>query len=238
MRASYQHHPSALRNRGVITEALADIFLRHRLFDPTVPPPTGHPVLALEVASGSGAHIEVFAAAFKAITWQPSEYVARPEDTAVLKLIDSFGCEKFPNVRRACALDLNLDTSSFHAGWPPEVTAYAGQFSFVFASNLTHITPLQCTHGLLEGASKALCEGGLLCVYGPFKSEGRFTGDGGNEQFDKSLREQCPEWGYRDIEYVAEYALRHEMVLQSKKAMPANNFLLCLKKIVKAQGQL
>lgn len=238
-----QHHPSALRNRVHIAETLSGLFQSHGIIPGNAGASSSQPILALEFASGTGAHVEKFAEAFPEITWQPSEYVVPDElsagdigrigtrDGDVLDVIDSFGVAKFPNVLPACALDLNLETSSFNAGWPKEVTSRAGEYSVVFASNVMHITPLQCTHGVLEGASEALRDGGILCVYGPFKFEGKFTGDGGNERFDKSLRQRCAAWGYRDVEYVAEYGKRHNLVFQSKTDMPANNFLLCFKKV-------
>ena len=200
-------------------------------------------MLALEFASGTGAHLEVFAQRFPKITWQPSEYVPDdlPEgdvgrlgtrDGNILEAIDSVGAMKFvQNVKRAVALDLSRPFDE----WPrDEVVAHRGQFDFCFGSNITHITEFSCTQGMLEGSSKALCEGGggggILCLYGPFKLKGQFTGDGGNERFDASLRLRNSSWGIRDVELVEQIAKQHMLVLKNRVDMPANNFLLCFRK--------
>ena len=65
---------------------------------------------------------------------------------------------------------------------------------------------------LLSGAGTILKENGHLVVYGPFKIKGAFTGDGGNEKFDASLKERNPAWGYRDVEYIEEIAEQHGLV--------------------------
>ena len=230
------HHPSALRNRGPIVETLSKLLAEHGTLPSSS---TSTPMLALEFASGTGAHLEVFAKAFPEFHWQPSEYVVPDEiaagdigrigtrDGDVLRVIDAFGVEMFPdNVKPAIALDL----SKPFRDWSQQVVSLQGQFSFCFVSNVTHITPFACTHGLLEGAGKALRVGGVLCIYGPFKYKGEFTGDGGNERFDASLKKRNPLWGYRDVEHVCEIALQHNLELKNQVEMPANNFLLCLQK--------
>ena len=66
-------------------------------------------------------------------------------------------------------------------------------------------------------------------IYGPFKKDNRFTSVS-NAEFDKSLRTQNPEWGYRDIGQVAQEAKKNGLALQDVKDMPANNFLLTFTK--------
>ena len=229
------HHPSALRNRGPIVDTLAGLLAKHGALPPA---PGAAPASALEFASGTGAHVEVFAKAFPAMTWQPSEYVVPDEvaagdigrigtrDGDVLGVIDSFGARVYENVKPAIALDLSRKFED----WPECVVSMQGQFSFCFGSNITHITDFACTHGLLEGAGKALRAGGLLCIYGPFKFKGEFTGDGGNERFDASLKQRNPSWGYRDIEEIVKIAGENGLQLKDQVEMPANNFLLCFQR--------
>ena len=62
------HHPAALRNRDPIAEKLAELL------------DAGASLRALEIASGTGAHLEKFAATFPNIQWQPSEYVPPAEE--------------------------------------------------------------------------------------------------------------------------------------------------------------
>ena len=70
---------------------------------------------------------------------------------------------------------------------------------------------------------------GVVVIYGPFKKDNRFT-SASNAEFDKSLRMQNPEWGYRDTGQVAQEAKKNGLALQDVKDMPANNFLLTFAK--------
>ena len=66
-------------------------------------------------------------------------------------------------------------------------------------------------------------------MYGPFKLDGAFIGDdggAGNRQFDATLRQRNPEFGYRDTREVAAAADEVGLKLASTTRMPANNLLL------------
>lgn len=226
------HHPAALRNRGPILEQLQLL----------LPPASGLTGLALEVASGTGAHLEVFAPAFPSLTFQPSEYVpadAAPEDEQwsrhgkigsragrdELACLDSYGCARFTNVRPAVPLDLSVPWDA----WPKAVTENEGRFVLMLCSNVLHITPWECTLGFMSGGGKALAPGGHLFVYGPFKVGGQFIGDdggAGNQAFDLKLRETNGAWAMRDVEKVSEAASAHGLTLKDQVGMPANNLLL------------
>ena len=60
-----QHHPSALRNRVHIAETLSHIFEEHGITTGTASSGASpsQQILALEFASGTGAHVEKFAEA-------------------------------------------------------------------------------------------------------------------------------------------------------------------------------
>ena len=225
-----EHHPSALRNRIPILKQLMAI----------LPPDVGGQ--ALEIASGTGAHLEVYAPAFPTLTFHPSEYV--PEVAASfedqwpkygkighrstadeLLTIDAHGSKVFANVRPAVALDLMTPWEK----WPASIRDTAGQFMLVVCSNTLHISPWECTVGLLEGASRALAPGGRLVVYGPFRVKGAFVGtDGGagNAKFDQKLRDTNASWGIRDIDDIASIALPLGLALGNQVDMPANNLTL------------
>ncbi|KAG8459945.1 hypothetical protein KFE25_010994 [Diacronema lutheri] len=219
--ASAVHHPAALRNRLPIVEGLREFG-----FGELVGP-------ALEVASGTGAHIEVLAPAFTSLTWLPTEYVsgqpsapafagaAFDESMRALETIDLYGSSRFANVRPAAALDASLPFEQ----WPAPVVSSAGQHQLVLAVNICHIAPWGATCGLITGASRALAPAGSLVIYGPFKVGGVCEPES-NAQFDRSLRERNHEWGIRDVEALASHAGAHGMALHARKAMPANNFLL------------
>eukprot|EP00928_Gymnodinium_smaydae_P084763 TRINITY_DN68023_c0_g1_i1.p1 TRINITY_DN68023_c0_g1~~TRINITY_DN68023_c0_g1_i1.p1 ORF type:complete len:221 (+),score=47.30 TRINITY_DN68023_c0_g1_i1:70-732(+) len=208
------HHPSAMRNREPIRDVLLEL-----LGSSTVQ--TGE---ALEIASGSGAHVECYAAALPGLTWHPSEYIPNgppgvPADQ--LRVIDMHGNGKFSNVRPAVA----LDASKAWEEWPADVQALSGLCALVIASNVCHISPWTVTAGIVAGASRALASGGLLVLYGPFKVDGACTTES-NAQFDASLRQRDPLWGYRDVADVAAEAAKHGLRLLGRREMPANNFLL------------
>ena len=219
-----EHHPSALRNRQPITEQLQKI----------IQSSPDKASLALEIASGTGAHLELFAGTFPDITWQPTEYLVDPNlpegdigrigtrSDGILETINSVG-SNFSNVLPAIHLDVSKQ-------FPDSVNTQS--WDLVMICNVLHISPIECTHGLLSGAGTILKENGHLVVYGPFKIKGAFTGDGGNEKFDASLRERNPTWGIRDIEYIEKIAEQHGLILIETTQMPANNFMLTLRKKV------
>ena len=109
--AGQQHHPSALRNRIPILKALLKLL------------PEEFSGQAIEIATGTGALLEVVAPAFPKLTFQPTEYVpavaARPEEQwskhgkiglrqglDELANIDEHGCMIFSNCLPAKELDL------------------------------------------------------------------------------------------------------------------------------------
>lgn len=108
------HHPSALRNRIPILKEMLSLLPSN---------PTG---AALEIATGTGAHLEAYAPAFPGLTFHPSEFVpelAAPPDKQwathgkiglragldELANIDEHGCKVFSN---APHLSFSPDTES------------------------------------------------------------------------------------------------------------------------------
>eukprot|EP00929_Paragymnodinium_shiwhaense_P060033 TRINITY_DN30018_c0_g2_i3.p1 TRINITY_DN30018_c0_g2~~TRINITY_DN30018_c0_g2_i3.p1 ORF type:complete len:372 (-),score=43.81 TRINITY_DN30018_c0_g2_i3:19-1134(-) len=202
-----EHHPSALRNRGPILEKLKSMFPADLAGD------------ALEVASCSGAHLEVIAPAFPDLRWQPSDVYSR--GSPQLAQLDENCCKRCSNVLPAAS----LDASAAWQQWPQDVLEKEGGFCLVFASNFSHCTPWAVTTGLLAGASKALSKGGSLVMYGPFKRDGRFVTDN-DAAFDESLRSQNKEFGYRDVADVVKEASSKGLTLTQQEDMPSANLLL------------
>ena len=73
---------------------------------------------------------------------------------------------------------------------------------------MIHIAPWEAAVGLVRGAAALLPPDGVLYLYGPFRRDGRHTAPS-NAAFDRSLREQNPDWGVRDLEAVAALAVAH-----------------------------
>ena len=205
------HHPSALRNRPHILAALQELLPSFNATEGT----------ALEIASGSGAHVEVFADAFPKLRWQPTEL----DDGACARITTCL--EGRPTVNAA----VQVDCSAPFGEW-----GVPSGNALCYNSNMFHISPWETAgKGLLAGAGAALRPGGVLVTYGPYKIDGEFTTES-NRAFDESLRARDPRWGYRDVADVAAEAARHGLVLKHRRDMPANNFLLAFVKAADDDG--
>ncbi|HET7155443.1 MAG TPA: DUF938 domain-containing protein [Hyphomicrobiaceae bacterium] len=175
-------------------------------------PPRG---LVLEVASGSGEHIVHFAQAFPGLDFQPSD-----ADRQARVSIDAWRDEAgLQNVRPAIAVDAAAGS------WPISAA------DAVLCINMIHIAPWDAAAGLMRGAAALLRPVGMLYLYGPFRRDGAHTAPS-NEAFDRSLRQQNPEWGVRDLEAVTALAQAHGFAEPIIEAMPANNLSLVFRKRV------
>jgi len=110
-----------------------------------------------------------------------------------------------------------------HDGWP------ALRCDAVLAVNLLHVAPETALTALCRGAAGVLDGGGLLCVYGPFRRDGRYSSDG-NRAFDRTLRADNPAWGLRDVETLLARGKDHGLARQAVIDMPANNLLVVLRR--------
>jgi hypothetical protein len=81
---------------------------------------------------------------------------------------------------------------------------------------------------MFAGTGSSLLPGGLFCLYGPFNIDGKFTAPS-NKAFDQNLRARNPEMGIRDLGALESLAECHQMKLQERISMPANNFLLAFR---------
>lgn len=191
--------PSAERNRGPIVEAVAPLL-------------SGASGMVLEIGSGTGQHVVALAAAFPDLDWQPSD----PFDENLDSIRAWAGDAGRPNLRAPIWLD---------AAEPwPELGPLVG----VLAINVIHIAPWAVAQGMVRGAA-ALTAGAPLIVYGPFKENGRHTGDG-NARFDAMLRAEDRAWGVRDIDDLSALALQAGLAGPEVTPMPSNNRLVCYRR--------
>jgi hypothetical protein len=77
----------------------------------------------------------------------------------------------------------------------------------------------------MRGARQVLPAGGVLYLYGAYREGGAHTSPG-NAAFDEDLRRRDPAWGVRDLETVRDLAAAHELALEERIPMPANNLSL------------
>jgi SAM-dependent methyltransferase len=167
----------------------------------------------LEIGAGTGQHAAAFALAFPALGWWPSD-----PDPVHRRSIAAWAAELRAPDRPPLALDAATDWAS-----DPAVQAL-GPLTAVYAGNVTHIAPWTVTEGIVAGAGTALAPGGRLILYGPFRIDGAFIGDG-NRAFDAGLRTDNPDWGLREIGEIDALARTAGLSPEVRMPMPANNLL-------------
>jgi hypothetical protein len=99
----------------------------------------------------------------------------------------------------------------------------------VFTANTLHIMSWAEVKALYQGLGSVLTPGGVFCVYGPFRYEGRYTSDS-NQEFDRMLQERDAQSGLRDIRDITQLAKQYGLRLDADNDLPANNRLLVFTK--------
>lgn len=173
----------------------------------------------LEIASGTGQHVDYFARRMPNCQWTPTDLEKHHLDS-----INEY-CRELRNVNRAVMVDISKPVND----WPEVVKGQ--QFDVMLCINLIHISPWICTQGLFRGASELLSSpNGLLVTYGPYAEDGVLQPES-NVRFDQGLRAQDPEWGVRDIRDLRSLSEANGLRLCEKIALPANNHLLVFKRV-------
>ncbi|WP_323036749.1 DUF938 domain-containing protein [Pararhodobacter sp.] len=190
-----RHAPSAARNLAPILAVLQRVL-----------PESGR---ALELASGTGQHIAEFARRFPGLGWQPSD--ANPEALASIMA----WVEGIANV----AAPIRLDACT--PGWARKFEVW----NAMCLTNLLHLISTAEALVLLQEVPKALADGGVFCLYGPFRQGGVLVSEG-DARFDASLRAQDPDIGYKEIEWVQGVLCDAGLEVVDLVAMPANNLML------------
>ena len=200
------------RNRDPILQVLKTVF-----------PKAGD---ILELASGSGAHINYFAPNFPGITFQPSDC-----DVNVFETIKS-NRSRAGNTNVADPLRIDLTEPD---SWPREKERL---YDVIFAINVFHLAPVSAAEGFAEIAARVLKPEGFAAIYGPFKVDGSFTSPS-NEAFDRSLRETgVPGRGLKDVRDLEKAARNQGIVLKKQLDLPANNFMLVFQKLEPAANSV
>jgi cyclopropane fatty-acyl-phospholipid synthase-like methyltransferase len=162
----------------------------------------------LEIGSGTGQHAVHFARALEHLTWQPTEQLNYLADLAGrVKL------EGPHNLRAPTLLDVR------QAVWPVR------SVDAIFTANTLHIMSWQEVSALFHGIGAVLSPGGVLCIYGPFRYEGRYTSDS-NRDFDCILQDRDPGSGLRDMQAITALARQYGLHLDADHDLPANNRLV------------
>jgi SAM-dependent methyltransferase len=192
--------PSSDRNKDPILDVLRQIL-----------PVEGS---ALEIASGTGQHVEWFALHLPRWQWQPTD-----ADSDALAVTDArLARSGLGNVHRAALLDV------LSGRWFGDV-ARAPLYDLIFCCNMLHIAPWEACAALMRGAARHLAPTGRLVTYGPYFEEG-LPAVQSNLDFDRDLRAADPRRGVRQLSAVQREARAVGLVLQTRYAMPSNNLLL------------
>jgi cyclopropane fatty-acyl-phospholipid synthase-like methyltransferase len=146
------------------------------------------------------------------LSWQTSDLVVN--HSAINQWIDDFPA---PNIIRPISIDLSqaiLSTEKFDA---------------IYTANTLHIISWELVQNFFELVKVHLTIGGILCIYGPFNYDGRFTSES-NANFELWLKDRDKVSGIRDFEAVCQLASQAGLSLTQDIEMPANNRLLVFKK--------
>lgn len=159
----------------------------------------------LEIASGTGQHAVYFGRALPHLTWQTSELAQN--HAGILAWLDE---AKLLNVLPPVVIDVN------DGQWPIEIV------DTVFNANTVHIISWPEVERMFAGIARVLSAGGILCLYGPFNYEGKFTSES-NARFDAWLKSRNRNSGVRDFEAINRLAETHGLFLLKDVTMPSNN---------------
>jgi hypothetical protein len=173
------------------------------------------PDRVLEMASGSGMHINFFAPHFEHLHFHPTD-----RDTEVFDNIKKLAGEQGNNnIADPVHLDLTDPNTWFNPG--PEKS-----FAAIFCINIFQVAPISIADGMMNCASKLLKDDGFLLIYGPFQHEGKFSTDSNKEFHDTLSSIGVSEWGLKDVADLKKAANDHGMELKEIIDMPSNNFSL------------
>jgi cyclopropane fatty-acyl-phospholipid synthase-like methyltransferase len=196
---------AAERNQGPILEILSTQLAQTRR--------------VLEIGSGTGQHALHFAAHLPHLEWQPTdmgEYLPALRERLAF---EGQHAKSSANLRPVIELDVRSKP------WPVEPV------DGIFSANTLHIMSWSSVQQFFRGVGEVLTAPGVLCIYGPFRYDGRYTSDS-NAVFDHYLRKRDPDSGIRDFEALDDLARTQGLRIAADHAMPANNQLLVWKKDV------
>lgn len=167
----------------------------------------------LEIGSGTGQHAVRFAADLDHLHWQTSD-LEEYHDSIYAWISDA----RLPNVSPPLMLDVTTADV-------PEAT-----YDAVYSSNTTHIMGFDAVIAMFALVSRCLRAGGVFCLYGPFRLDGKFNA-ASNAAFDTDLKSRDPAMGIRDLEALDGLGAEHGLRRTALYALPSNNMVAVWQKI-------
>ncbi len=179
-----------------------------------------HANSVLEIGSGTGQHAVLFAAELGHLVWQTSDLDENHEGIRAW-LTDA----ALPNLRAPLSLDVRT-------------AALGGTvYDAAFSANTAHIMSIAAVEEMFALVADALQNGGVFCLYGPFRQDGEFNTNS-NSDFHKSLRSQDSAMGIRHLEDLDQFAATGGMRRERLYAMPANNLIVVWQKSGESQNDV
>ncbi|KAK9317381.1 hypothetical protein V1522DRAFT_402677 [Lipomyces starkeyi] len=172
----------------------------------------------LELASGFGTQVSYFAEYTPSVTFQPTE--AQEECIEAMKAVAELATNH--NILPPAKLNVVSDTDWLN------VVEKSGPYDGIFVLNMLHISVWESTEKLFLHAGRILRgkEAAFLAVYGAFKRNGEYSGEG-DRLFDSDLKRRDARWAIRDLESeVIPEAGKNGFKLKECHQMNFNNLLV------------
>lgn len=198
---TYASTGSVDRNKGPIADALSR-FIHSEQHSPTK---------ILEIASGFGDHIKVFASQHETIEFQPTE--AQQECLDALAEIDSH------NIAGPLRLNV-LDRRDWQLLGSNGVV-----YDAVININMIHISPAEATRALFQGAASVLRPGGFILLYGAYLNRDGTFGSSNDMKFDRDLKSRDESFGLRNPTVVDSIARQFGFRMEFQQEMALGNKL-------------
>jgi SAM-dependent methyltransferase len=177
--------------------------------------PSSESFTIFEIGTGTAHQLKHYIHLFPNIVWQPSDL----EDSLpfIYDTLTEHGTKRYPgNVLDPVAYDIDSPLGI------PVTTDY----NAIYVSNVIHCIP--DAEPLIQQISKAIPQGGLVFIYGPFnvgspekygilakdRIENTSYTSQGNQKFDERLKDQDPRLGLRTLEDIEETAKKYNLTLQ------------------------
>ena len=167
----------------------------------------------LEIGSGTGQHAVTFAAVLDRSHWQTSDLVEN--HAGINAWIEA---SQPGNVAPPLSMDVRT------------AQVDAGAYDAVYSANTAHIMGIDAVESMYSLVGTALRDGGVFCLYGPFRLAGQFNTQS-NADFDVNLRGRDPAMGIRDLEALDRLAEANGLRRQQLYAVPSNNYVVVWQKV-------
>lgn len=174
----------------------------------------------LEIGSGTGQHAVYFAKNLPFVTWQTSDL---PNNHGGIN--EWINDSPATNLKRPVTIDLSNYSDENNCG----EQLLAKEIDTIYSANTLHIISWPLVLNFFRVVEKTLGLDGVLCLYGPFNYQGKFTSES-NNNFDLWLKARDEKSGIRDFEAIEELAIKSGLLLNNDIEMPANNRLLIFQK--------